>query len=106
MDRVRSKEVKLTHVATRDQIANIFTKALPAELFNDFKMMLKMKDRRDLSLRGEFLKDKLKSQVAAWKWILKKKTKTRPKTTKLNTKWKRSKKTKPFETEKPKVKAR
>nr|GEZ25636.1 hypothetical protein [Tanacetum cinerariifolium]GEZ25641.1 hypothetical protein [Tanacetum cinerariifolium] len=40
------------------------------------------------------------------KRILKKKTKTRQKTTKPNTKWKRSKKTKPFEAEKSKVKAR
>nr|GEW08050.1 hypothetical protein [Tanacetum cinerariifolium] len=37
------------------------------------------------------------------KWILKKKTKTRPKTTKPNTKWKRSEKTKAFEAEKSKV---
>nr|GEY71459.1 hypothetical protein [Tanacetum cinerariifolium] len=40
-----------------------------------------------------------------WKRILKKKTKTRQKTTKPNTKWKRSKKTKPFDAEKSKVKA-
>nr|GEX35723.1 zinc finger, CCHC-type, retrotransposon Gag domain protein [Tanacetum cinerariifolium] len=34
---------------------------------------------------------------APWKWILKKETKTRQKTTKPNTKWKRSKKTKSIE---------
>nr|GEZ63703.1 reverse transcriptase domain-containing protein [Tanacetum cinerariifolium] len=34
-----------------------------------------------------------------WKWILKKKTKTKPKTTKPNTEWKRLKKTKSFEAE-------
>nr|GEY07290.1 reverse transcriptase domain-containing protein [Tanacetum cinerariifolium] len=39
-----------------------------------------------------------------WKRILKKKTKTRPKTTKPSTKWKRSKKTKSFEAESQKTK--
>nr|GFB26157.1 hypothetical protein [Tanacetum cinerariifolium] len=42
----------------------------------------------------------------ARKRILMKKTKTRPKTTKPNTKWKRSRKIKSFEAEKSKVKAR
>nr|GEX06340.1 retrovirus-related Pol polyprotein from transposon TNT 1-94 [Tanacetum cinerariifolium] len=50
----------------------------------------------------------LKQAPKAWKRILKKKTKTRPKTTKPNTEWNRSKKTKSFEAEsqKSKVKAR
>ncbi|GJR43382.1 retrovirus-related pol polyprotein from transposon TNT 1-94 [Tanacetum coccineum] len=64
VERVRNEEVQLTHVATRDQVADIFTKALPAELFNDFKMMLGMKDGRDLSLREDFVDDKLKSHVS------------------------------------------
>nr|GEW58602.1 hypothetical protein [Tanacetum cinerariifolium] len=55
--RVRNGEVQLTLVATRDQVADIFTKALPAELFNDFKMMLGMKDGQDLRLREDFVDD-------------------------------------------------
>nr|GEZ54538.1 retrovirus-related Pol polyprotein from transposon TNT 1-94 [Tanacetum cinerariifolium] len=56
MDRIRNEEAQLTHVVTRDQIANIFTKALPTELFNDFKMMLGIKDGRDLSLKEKFVR--------------------------------------------------
>nr|GEV43790.1 hypothetical protein [Tanacetum cinerariifolium] len=63
-ERVRKKEAQLIHVASRDQVADIFTKALPTELFNNFKLMLGMKDGGDLSLREDFV-NKLKSQVAA-----------------------------------------
>nr|GEV96961.1 retrovirus-related Pol polyprotein from transposon TNT 1-94 [Tanacetum cinerariifolium] len=62
-ERVRNEEVKLNHVASRDQVADIFTKALPTELFDNFKLMLRMKDGRDLSLREDFVGDKLKSHV-------------------------------------------
>nr|GEY24548.1 retrovirus-related Pol polyprotein from transposon TNT 1-94 [Tanacetum cinerariifolium] len=55
---VRNGKVQLTLMATRDQVADIFTKAHPAELFNDFKMMLRMKDGRDLRLREDFFDDK------------------------------------------------
>ncbi|GKB52045.1 retrovirus-related pol polyprotein from transposon TNT 1-94 [Tanacetum coccineum] len=61
--RARNREVQLNHVASRDQVADIFTKALPTELFNNFKLMLEMKDGRDLSLREDFVNDKLKSHV-------------------------------------------
>nr|GEV33629.1 reverse transcriptase domain-containing protein [Tanacetum cinerariifolium] len=47
--------------------------------------------------------DQEKTTFTCWKQILKKKTKTRPKTTKLSTKWKISKKTKPFEAKKSKL---
>ncbi|GKD74494.1 hypothetical protein Tco_1332776, partial [Tanacetum coccineum] len=65
VEQIRNGEVQLTHVATRDQVADIFTKALPAELFNDFKIMLGMKDGRDLSLREDFVDDKLKSHSSS-----------------------------------------
>ncbi|GJU58201.1 retrovirus-related pol polyprotein from transposon TNT 1-94 [Tanacetum coccineum] len=55
-ERIRNGEVQLIHVASRDQVSDIFTKALPTELFNYFKMKLGMKDGRDLSLREEFIK--------------------------------------------------
>ncbi|GJR14584.1 basic 7S globulin-like protein [Tanacetum coccineum] len=64
-EQVRNREVQLTHVATHDQVADIFTKALPAELFNDFKMMLGIKDERDLSFREDFVNDKLKSHSSS-----------------------------------------
>ncbi|GJU66865.1 retrovirus-related pol polyprotein from transposon TNT 1-94 [Tanacetum coccineum] len=43
-ERVKNREVQLIHVASRDQVADIFTKALPTKLFNYFKMKLGMKD--------------------------------------------------------------
>nr|GEV66526.1 hypothetical protein [Tanacetum cinerariifolium] len=63
MERVRNGEVQLIHVASRYQVTDIFMKALLTDLFNYFKMKLGMKDGRDLSLREEFVKDKLKSQL-------------------------------------------
>ncbi|GJV24622.1 ARID DNA-binding domain-containing protein [Tanacetum coccineum] len=50
----KEQEVRLNHVMSRDQTADIFTKALPAELFNLCKQKMGMKDARDLSLRKEF----------------------------------------------------
>ncbi|GJU97084.1 hypothetical protein Tco_1326355 [Tanacetum coccineum] len=44
---IRNKEVQLNHVMSRDQAADIFTKALPAELFNLCKQKMGMKDARD-----------------------------------------------------------
>ncbi|GJW86882.1 retrovirus-related pol polyprotein from transposon TNT 1-94 [Tanacetum coccineum] len=43
-EQIRNGEVQLIHVASRDQVADIFTKALPTELFNYFKMKLGIKD--------------------------------------------------------------
>jgi hypothetical protein len=37
----------MTHVASRDQVADIFTKPLPAELFNKFKKLLGMQARNN-----------------------------------------------------------
>ena len=57
---MKKGEVQLNHVASRDQAADIFTKALPTELFNNCKMKLGIKDGRDLSLREDFVEIKLK----------------------------------------------
>nr|GEV43200.1 retrovirus-related Pol polyprotein from transposon TNT 1-94 [Tanacetum cinerariifolium] len=54
-EHIRNREVQLTHVMSRDQAANIFTKALPAELFNLCKQKIGMKDARDVSLMEEFI---------------------------------------------------
>ncbi|GJU73391.1 retrovirus-related pol polyprotein from transposon TNT 1-94 [Tanacetum coccineum] len=54
-EHIRNREVQLNHVMSRDQTADIFTKALPGELFNLCKQTMRMKYARDLSLRGEFV---------------------------------------------------
>ncbi|GJS49446.1 hypothetical protein Tco_0716756 [Tanacetum coccineum] len=51
---LRNRDVQLTHVMSRDQAADIFTKALLAKLFNLCKKKMGMKDARDVSLREEF----------------------------------------------------
>ncbi|GJZ83819.1 retrovirus-related pol polyprotein from transposon TNT 1-94 [Tanacetum coccineum] len=53
-------DMRLNHVASCDQIPNTFTKMLPTESFNNFDIILGMKDGRDLSLKEEFADDKLK----------------------------------------------
>jgi hypothetical protein len=60
-EQVKKGEVQMSHVASRDQAADIFTKALSTELFNNCKMKIEMKDRRDLSLR--VVENKLKLEV-------------------------------------------
>ncbi|GJU33295.1 retrovirus-related pol polyprotein from transposon TNT 1-94 [Tanacetum coccineum] len=55
LKRMGNRDVQLTHVMSRDQAADIFTKALPAELFNLCKQKMGMKDARDVSLREEFV---------------------------------------------------
>ncbi|GJS40666.1 retrovirus-related pol polyprotein from transposon TNT 1-94 [Tanacetum coccineum] len=47
-EQIRNREVQLNHVMSRDQAADIFTKALPAELFNLCKKKIGMKDARDI----------------------------------------------------------
>nr|GEZ44076.1 retrovirus-related Pol polyprotein from transposon TNT 1-94 [Tanacetum cinerariifolium] len=54
-EHIRNRDVQMTHVMSRDQAANIFTKALPAELFNLCKQKMGMKDASDMSLREEFV---------------------------------------------------
>lgn len=54
-EQIKNREVQLNYVMSRDQAADIFTKALPAELFNLCKQKMGMKDARNLSLREEFV---------------------------------------------------
>ncbi|GJY55771.1 retrovirus-related pol polyprotein from transposon TNT 1-94 [Tanacetum coccineum] len=56
-EHIRNREVQLNHVMSRDQTADICTKALPGELFNLCKQTMRMKYARDLSLRGNLLKN-------------------------------------------------
>ncbi|XP_071729312.1 uncharacterized mitochondrial protein AtMg00810-like [Rutidosis leptorrhynchoides] len=60
-EQVKKKTIQLNHVSSRDQAADIFTKALPTELFNNGKIMLGMEDGRNLNLREEFEGVKFKS---------------------------------------------
>ncbi|KAJ1691007.1 hypothetical protein LUZ63_015162 [Rhynchospora breviuscula] len=54
-EHIKNGDVQMSHVASRDQAADIFTKALPTELFKNCKTKIGMKDGRDLSLREEFV---------------------------------------------------
>nr|GEX08177.1 retrovirus-related Pol polyprotein from transposon TNT 1-94 [Tanacetum cinerariifolium] len=47
-EHIRNRDVQLTHVMSRDQAADIFTKSLPAELFNLCKQKMGMKDASDV----------------------------------------------------------
>jgi hypothetical protein len=44
---VKNDDVEMTHVASRDQVTDTFTKPLPAELFNKFKKLLGMQSRNN-----------------------------------------------------------
>jgi hypothetical protein len=46
-EHVKNDDVEMTHVANRDQVADIFTKPLPIELFNKFKKLLGMQVRNN-----------------------------------------------------------
>lgn len=52
----------MIHVASCDQVADIFTKLLPSVLFENFKMIIGMKDGKCLILREDLLKNKLKKR--------------------------------------------
>jgi hypothetical protein len=52
--------MRLNHVASHDQVADIFTKPLSTVLLDKCKMTVGMKDERDLSLRAKFMENKLK----------------------------------------------
>ena len=54
-EHVKKGKVRLSHVASRDQVADIFTKPLPTALFENCKKMIGMKDEKCLSLREEFV---------------------------------------------------
>ena len=52
-EQVKLKNIRVVHVNTHDQAADIFTKALAKPLFENCKQMLGMKDIRDLKLRED-----------------------------------------------------
>jgi hypothetical protein len=46
-EHVKNDNMEMTHVASSDQVANMFTKSLPTELFNKFKKLLEMRARNN-----------------------------------------------------------
>jgi hypothetical protein len=52
-EKVRAKEIGHIHVSTKDQIVNIFTKALGTDKLKKFRQMFGVL-KVDLSLRGSF----------------------------------------------------
>jgi hypothetical protein len=46
-EHVKNGDVEMTHVVNHDQVTDIFTKPLPAELFNKFKKLLGMRTRNN-----------------------------------------------------------
>jgi hypothetical protein len=51
-EHVKKGDVQMDHVATRDQAADIFTKALPTELFNHGKTLLGMMEGKEFEFKG------------------------------------------------------
>lgn len=47
-DQVKEGSVELVHVASRDQVADIFTKPLPTVLLDNCKRLIGMKDGRSI----------------------------------------------------------
>ena len=47
-DHVKEGSVELLHVASQDQVADIFTKPLPKVLFDKYKKMIGMTDGRSI----------------------------------------------------------
>ena len=47
-DHVKKGSVELVHVASQDQVADIFTKPLPKVLFDKYKKMIGMMDGRNI----------------------------------------------------------
>ena len=45
-EHMKNEDVEMIYVLSRDQVADIFTKPLPTELFNKFKKMLGMQTRK------------------------------------------------------------
>ena len=54
-EHVKNEKVKMIHVLSHDQIADILAKPLPTYLFENLKKMIEMKDSKGLSLREEFV---------------------------------------------------
>ena len=47
-EKVKKGDMRMIHVASQDQVADIFTKPLPTALFENFKTMIGMKNRLEL----------------------------------------------------------
>ena len=58
-DHVKEGSVKLLHVASQDQVEDIFTKPLPKVLFDKYKKMIDMTDGRSIKFTREFCWNKL-----------------------------------------------
>jgi hypothetical protein len=52
-EHIKNEEVRVVHVQSNDQAADVFTKALPKPLFENCKQMIGMKEIRDLGLRKD-----------------------------------------------------
>jgi hypothetical protein len=62
-EHIKDGEIRVVHVQTNDQPADIFTKSLPKPLFENCKQMLGMMKERDLSLRGDVESSKLQVPI-------------------------------------------
>jgi hypothetical protein len=58
-EHIKDGEVRVVHVQSNDQTADIFAKALSKPLFKNYKQMLRMMKERDLSLREDIESSKL-----------------------------------------------
>ena len=54
-DDVKEGSVELLHVASQDQVEDIFTKPLPKVLFDKYKKMISMTDGRSIEVYGGVL---------------------------------------------------
>jgi hypothetical protein len=62
-EHIKDEEVRVVHVQSNDQAADIFTKVLPKPLFENCKQMLKIMKERDLSLREDVESSKLQVPI-------------------------------------------
>jgi hypothetical protein len=58
-EHIKDGEVRVVHTQSNDQAADVFTKALPKSLFENYKQILGMMKERDLSLREDVESSKL-----------------------------------------------
>jgi hypothetical protein len=62
-EHIKDGEVRVVHIQSNDQAADIFTKALPKPLFENCKQMLGMIKERDLSLREDVKSSKVQALI-------------------------------------------
>jgi hypothetical protein len=58
-EHIKDEDVRVIHVQSNDQAADIFIKVLPKPLFENCKQMFEMMKERDLSLREDVESSKL-----------------------------------------------